>query len=173
MKARDISGQVFSKSDDLGNVCSLTVIQRSTSDRHGLRWMCLCTCGETISVYGHNLVSGRQVSCGCYNDKRKRSAIKHGHARKDERSSEYTSWHMMIQRCTNPKSTCYEDYGGRGISVHKPWLKFENFLADMGKKSNPKLTIERRNVNGNYEPSNCYWATRKQQRANQRCNATY
>jgi hypothetical protein len=165
---RDITGKVFSKSDEFGNVGSLKVIRLSGSGRHGLSWVCLCSCGKEVVARSDNLISGRQVSCGCYNDRRKRLAIKHGHSRNGQRSSEYISWHMMLQRCNNPNTPCYEDYGGRGIKVCERWRKFENFLEDMGKKPDPKMTIDRVDVNGNYEPTNCCWATRKQQRANQR-----
>jgi hypothetical protein len=73
----------------------------------------------------------------------------------------------MLLRCNNPISKSYKDYGGRGITICDRWLKFENFLADMGER--PKgLTLDRRNVNGDYEPGNCRWATRKEQAMNTR-----
>jgi len=73
----------------------------------------------------------------------------------------------MLLRCNNPASKSYKDYGGRGITVCESWLKFDNFLADMGARP-PDRTLDRRNVNGNYEPENCRWATRKEQSMNTR-----
>lgn len=84
-------------------------------------------------------------------------------------SSEYTAWKHVLQRCLNPKCKQYEAYGGRGITVCPQWRKsFRIFLVDMGPKPNPKLTLERINVNGNYEPGNCKWATMKEQGNNKR-----
>lgn len=74
----------------------------------------------------------------------------------------------MLTRCTNPKSQDWENYGGRGIRVCERWQDFKKFLADMGRKPSASHSIDRIDVNGNYEPSNCRWATPKEQRANQR-----
>jgi hypothetical protein len=95
--------------------------------------------------------------------------LKHGHACRHPRSSEYNCWGSMIARCTNPNDPGWKNYGGRGIRVCERWRNsFENFLADMGLKPSPGLSIERVENDGNYEPGNCRWATRKEQRANQR-----
>jgi hypothetical protein len=93
----------------------------------------------------------------------------HGHTRHARNSSTYGIWANMIQRCQNPKDDGFVNYGARGIRVCKRWLEFRNFLADMGVR--PKsLTLERRNNDGDYKPSNCYWASRKEQGRNRRTN---
>lgn len=79
----------------------------------------------------------------------------------------YRSWSGMIQRCTNHKATAYEQYGGRGIKVSKRWMVFSAFLADMGARR-PGTTLDRINADGNYERSNCRWATRQTQQRNRR-----
>lgn len=92
--------------------------------------------------------------------------VKHGLSA----SSEYKIWTGMRQRCENPKHIKYKRYGGRWITVCERWKLFDNFLADMGFRPNICLSIERVNNNGNYEPGNCKWATRKEQQRNMASN---
>lgn len=83
-------------------------------------------------------------------------------------SLEYHSWQMMKNRCLNPKSKDYPYYGGRGIRIAARWMRFEEFLADMGRRPSSKHTLERRNNNQHYERNNCYWGTRQDQARNRR-----
>lgn len=98
-------------------------------------------------------------------------AYKHGHAGRVDGppSKTYTVWAAMLQRCYLETSPNFPRYGGRGIKVCDRWHSFENFLADMGERP-PGLSIERENVNGDYGPSNCSWATRAVQANNTRAN---
>jgi len=87
---------------------------------------------------------------------------------REEYKEEYRAWRNMRQRCLNPKTPNYYRYGGRGITICDQWLSFETFLEDMGRKPSKDRSIERRDNDGNYEPSNCYWASQEQQDNNKR-----
>lgn len=87
-----------------------------------------------------------------------------------EGSSIYKSWDAMVQRCTNPNSTAWKDYGARGITVCERWLTFENFYADMGDRPFPGASLDRINNDGNYEPGNVRWVTRVENARNTRIN---
>src|SRR5262252_5541228 len=95
----------------------------------------------------------------------------HGHARDGAMSPTYRTWTRIRARCSNPKTAGFAYYGGRGIRVCSRWDLFENFLADMGERPWPRASIERIDVDGDYTPSNCRWATPLEQGANKRNNA--
>lgn len=113
---------------------------------------------------------------GCRNDGRGKSInVQHGHCRYGMQTPEYKAWDKMIDRCMNENNTRYPSYGGRGITVCLRWFKFENFLADVGEKPEPKseFSLDRINNDGNYEPGNVRWATRSEQASNRRRPAYY
>ena len=133
------------------------------------KWNCICDCGATVIVNGHDLKreSGTK-SCGCY---RKDMLTTHGHNSDGKITSEYGSWHSMIDRCFNRNSISYKRYGGRGVSVCDEWKNsFQAFVNDMGNKPTDKHSLERENNNGNYEPNNCRWATKAEQQNNMSSN---
>lgn len=134
------------------------------------QWLCVCDCGNEKVVAGSDLISGNTKSCGCLNIERIRErSLKHGHTKQYKLSPEYQSWRSMIKRCTQIKNVAYHNYGGRGIKVCDRWIeRFENFFEDMGKKPSPNQSLDRIDVNGNYEPGNCKWSTGFEQSRNQR-----
>lgn len=137
------------------------------------RYLCICDCGTILSVIGRNLRKGITESCGCFQKERAAAAQeKHGHSPRTGATRTYYSWTAMIGRCSRPNNCGYKWYGARGIRVCDRWLNsFENFLEDMGERPKGK-SLDRINNDGNYEPSNCRWATQKEQIRNQRKRGT-
>lgn len=147
----------------------LVVIEQAEKDKWGhYEWSCLCDCGREKVIRDSSLRNGNTKSCGCWRVER---LIEHGHKKRGKETPIHRSWNHMLDRCTNPDSKDYKNYGGRGITVCKRWRNsFPNFLEDMGKNWRSGLTIERKDNDDGYFPGNCYWATRKEQNRNSRHN---
>lgn len=144
----------------------LLVLRRAPERRHRqFVWVCLCDCGRTVKVKGHNLRSHKTRSCGCLLKETNGGTVTHGLWKHPI----YQIYQNMIQRCYNPRHSSYHNYGGRGIAVCDRWREggVEIFAVDMG--SRPEGTsLDRKDNEGDYEPGNCRWATNIEQRRNQR-----
>jgi hypothetical protein len=142
-----------------------TLLERIPAKR---AYICKCQCGTVKAVQMTHLRAGRTKSCGCLERELASARAKtHGMSQ----SIEYRTWLRMRDRCSNPNAPHYECYGGRGIAVCERWANsFEDFYEDMGPRPSRGHSIDRIDVNGNYEPSNCRWATVEQQRRNTRAN---
>lgn len=136
---------------------NLTIVSFSHRDNNKIYWNFICTCGTMVT----RRLDACGESCGCLNRK-------YG----DEiYTKEYEAWNGIKARCLNKKHKRYKYYGGRGISICNSWLSsYHDFLSDIGRAPTPKHSLDRINVNGNYEPSNCRWATQKEQTNNTRAN---
>jgi hypothetical protein len=131
------------------------------------RGLFLCDCGRAVDLDLNSVRHGHTRSCGCILNEFRKGPRSHG-ATTGGATPEYRSWKAMKNRCTQPRVSGYTNYGGRGISICKRWHSFENFLADVGKKPSPDHTLDRIHVDGNYEPKNVRWATRRDQGRNTR-----
>jgi hypothetical protein len=144
----------------------LTVIALAANTRFQQRqYLCRCDCGCEVIVRGYSLGQGRTKSCGCLH---REGLARRNHRHGKSETLTYNSWRGMIDRCENPNHVGYKDYGGRGIRICPEWRDFERFAQDMGERPSRNHSIERIDVDRNYEPGNCRWATASEQNSNKR-----
>lgn len=157
MAVKDMANQRFGR---------LLVVERADNDKYGnAMWLCKCDCGKTVVVKGQSLRRGDTLSCGCYHEDEVACRFtKHGQSR----TRLYHTWQYMKRRCYNPKHKHYSYYGGRGIVVCDEWLSsYENFMQwAISNGYSDDLTLDRIDSDGNYEPNNCRWVSRKVQQNN-------
>lgn len=160
LASRDKTGEVYN---------DLTVLYKTQeySRKHNKkeRWMCLCVCGDRRDYQIDNVISGNSKRCVVC---RRNNRIIHGEGvRTVKKSNTYNSWLSLKERCRNPNSVSYHNYGGRGITYNPDWEDYTKFLEDMG-QCPEGYSIERVDVNGSYCKPNCKWATRAEQSYNRR-----
>jgi hypothetical protein len=156
-KVTDITNQTFNR---------LTAICPDGYSNDGkMLWRCRCICGNETLATRYQLKSGHKKSCGCWRvDNCAIVATRHGGAKRGQKMRLYGIWAGIFSRCTNPNVKAFPRYGGRGISVCDDWHSFPAF-RDWAEANGYRddLAIDRINNDGNYEPSNCRWATYKEQ----------
>lgn len=157
--AKDLTGLRFGR---------LTVMFQDKSKKHRY-WHCQCDCGEQKVILGKNLTRKKKAthSCGCLaretSAENNRQNARHGMSK----TRTHSIWRGVLGRTLNPNNSDYKSYGGRGITVDRRWLVFENFLEDMG-EAPENLELDRIDNDGGYSKQNCRWVTRKAQSRNTR-----
>ena len=166
----DLTGEKYNK---------LTVLKRVKNQKKSTMWLCECDCGNKVIVSAGNLKNNHTTSCGCYAKQNSKSRMQnkqnpmYKHGLYNTRINEI--WNAMKKRCYLKSHMAYSSYGGRGITICDEWLNrengfvnFYNWAMDNGYQDN--LSIDRINVDGNYEPNNCRWVTTEEQQNNKRNN---
>ena len=148
MKRENMRGRKFGR---------ITAIAPAPTRKGDTRWHCRCSCGTEWIVYTKALKRGKTVSCGCRKEQ-------HGASQ----TVEYSTFRRMADRCNNPNAPDFHLYGARGIKVE--FTSFRQFLAEVGPRPSTLHSIDRKNSNGNYAPSNVRWATAREQANNMRTN---
>lgn len=173
MKRKISTGSVFGKWTTISELFSVP----DASGNARRVCICRCECGIEKQVMGESLLRGLSNSCGCWRSEKTgaRAAIinkTHGDSAGSKRTPEYMAWDSMKSRCNNPDHPDWDNYGGRGIKVCELWSEsFESFLEDMKRRPSSKHSIDRYpDNNGNYEKTNCRWATWDEQARNRRNN---
>lgn len=162
--------------DERGNRYGRLLVESldATNPRPCAWWVCICDCGQMRTLRGTDLRRGKVKSCGCLKrDLQAKRLYRHGFAG----TPTYASWKSMNDRCCKPATNGYDNYGGRGIKVCNRWSDANdsgvvNFVEDMGRRPRG-CTIDRIDPDGDYTPSNCRWATDKEQRNNMRTAVTF
>lgn len=152
---KDLTGRKY------GRLTAIKSVERDKNNHY--KWLCRCECGNEKIIYAHSLRNDVTKSCGCLS-KEIISEVNSTHGMTD--TPIHYSWLFMRGVCNNSNNKQYKDYGGRGITICDRWLKFENFYEDIGERPSKDHRFGRKDVNGNFELSNCKWVTIKEQNNN-------